>query len=125
MLLLADFFEKSSYDLDMPVEVDDEYWEHPDPAMAFRQPPGKPSLISAFNTFIRLNVLLSMALRTIVCISWPFLHCSDVVVQYAINKSKILLGFGGEKWEQHIVAELDSALNQWVDSVPEHREFSI
>ncbi|KAF8825433.1 hypothetical protein HHX47_DHR7000211 [Lentinula edodes] len=92
------------YDLDMPVECDDEYWEHPDPAMAFRQPPGKPSTVSAFNTFIRLNVLLSIALRTI----------------YAINKSKILMGFGEVQWEQHIVAELDSALNRWVDSVPDH-----
>lgn len=72
MIFSADFFGKFSYDLDMPAEVDDEYWEHPDPAMAFRQPPGKPSLISAFNTFIRLNVLLSMALRTIVRILWPF-----------------------------------------------------
>ncbi|KAE9398887.1 hypothetical protein BT96DRAFT_957454 [Gymnopus androsaceus JB14] len=96
--------QDEDYDLDLPLEVDDEYWEHPDPAMAFRQPPGKPSIISAFTTFIRLNVLLSMALRTI----------------YAINKSKILMGFGGEQWEQHIVAELDSALNQWVDSVPDH-----
>ncbi|KAJ3733132.1 hypothetical protein DFJ43DRAFT_1069396 [Lentinula guzmanii] len=94
----------SSYDLDMPVECDDEYWEHPDPALAFKQPPGKPSTVSAFNVFIRLNVLLSMALRTI----------------YAINKSKILMGFGGEEWEQRVVAELDSALNQWVDSVPDH-----
>jgi hypothetical protein len=41
--------------------------------------------------------------------------------QYSINKSKILLGFVGEQWEQHIVAELDSALNKWVDSVPDHR----
>ncbi|GAV99360.1 hypothetical protein LENED_000811 [Lentinula edodes] len=96
--------QDEDYDLDMPVECDDEYWEHPDPAMAFRQPPGKPSTVSAFNTFIRLNVLLSIALRTI----------------YAINKSKILMGFGEVQWEQHIVAELDSALNRWVDSVPDH-----
>ncbi|KAJ4477535.1 fungal-specific transcription factor domain-containing protein [Lentinula aciculospora] len=96
--------QDEDYDLDMPVECDDEYWEHPDPAMRFRQPPGKPSTVSAFNAFIKLNVLLSIALRTI----------------YAINKSKILMGFGGDEWEQHIVAELDSALNQWVDSVPDH-----
>ena len=41
--------------------------------------------------------------------------------QYSINKSKALLGFVGQQWEQHIVAELDSALNKWVDSVPDHR----
>ena len=41
-------------------------------------------------------------------------------LQYAINKSKILFGYVGPNWEQHIVAELDSALNKWVDSVPDH-----
>lgn len=30
----------------------------------------------------------------------------------------------GSEWEQHIVAELDSALNKWIDSIPEHRTFS-
>lgn len=42
-------------------------------------------------------------------------------MQYSINKSKALLGFVGQQWEQHIVAELDSALNKWIDSVPDHR----
>jgi hypothetical protein len=42
-------------------------------------------------------------------------------LQYSINKSKILLGFVGQQWEQHIVAELDSALNKWIDSIPDHR----
>ena len=28
----------------------------------------------------------------------------------------------GPQWEQHIVAELDSSLNQFIDSVPEHRK---
>jgi hypothetical protein len=41
--------------------------------------------------------------------------------QYSINKSKVLLGFVGQEWEQRIVSELNSALNQWVDSVPDHR----
>ena len=27
-------------------EVDDEYWTNPDPALAFKQPPGKPSKIA-------------------------------------------------------------------------------
>ncbi|KAI4293582.1 hypothetical protein K525DRAFT_281477, partial [Schizophyllum commune Loenen D] len=47
-----------------------------------------------------LHELLAIYLRTI----------------YSINKSKILFGFVGQKWEQQIVAELDSALNKWVDS---------
>lgn len=26
-----------------------------------------------------------------------------------------------DNWEEHIVAELDSALNEWVDLIPSHR----
>ena len=42
-------------------------------------------------------------------------------LQYSINKSKQTLGYVGPEWEQRIVAELDSALNKWIDTVPEHR----
>ncbi|KXN82670.1 Transcriptional activator protein acu-15 [Leucoagaricus sp. SymC.cos] len=92
------------FDVDLPVECDDEYWEHPDPEKRWKQPPGKPSLVSAFLCYLKLNQVLAFSLRTI----------------YSINKSKILLGFVGDQWEQHIVAELDSALNHFVDTVPDH-----
>ena len=71
--------------------------------------------------FIKLNQILSYCLRTIVTLSLSS-HDSllTYISQYAINKSKILFGYVGPNWEQHIVAELDSALNKWVDSVPDH-----
>ncbi|EEB93161.1 hypothetical protein MPER_08227, partial [Moniliophthora perniciosa FA553] len=31
-----------------------------------------------------------------------------------------LLGLAGPQWEQRVVTELDSALNQWADSLPDH-----
>ncbi|KAF8834771.1 hypothetical protein BDN67DRAFT_914233 [Paxillus ammoniavirescens] len=96
--------QDEDFDLDFPVECDDEYWEDPNPEQAFEQPPGKPSTMSFFTSYLKLNHILAFALRTI----------------YSINKSKVLLGFVGQQWEQHIVAELDSALNQWIDSVPAH-----
>ncbi|KAF7967970.1 hypothetical protein HWV62_32437 [Athelia sp. TMB] len=96
--------QDEDFDLDFPVDCDDEYWDHPDPALAFKQPPGKPSKITFFIIYLKLLQVLAFALRTI----------------YSINKSKIMLGFVGPKWEQHIVAELDSALNKWIDSVPDH-----
>ena len=46
----------------------------------------------------------------------------NVDAQYSTNKSKALLGFVGSQWEERIVAELDSAMNAWIDSVPHHRE---
>ncbi|KAF9256488.1 hypothetical protein L218DRAFT_966338 [Marasmius fiardii PR-910] len=92
------------FDLELPIECDDEYWDHPDPELAWRQPPGKPSTMAYFISLLKLTRILAMVLRSI----------------YSINKSKILLGLAGPQWEQRIVTELDSALNQWVDSVPEH-----
>jgi hypothetical protein len=56
-----------SFDVDLPTEVDDEYWENEhDPEQSFKQPPGKPSLLSYFVSFIKLNQTLAVALRTIV-----------------------------------------------------------
>ena len=45
-------------------------------------------------------------------------------VKYSINKSKLTLGMVGPQWEQKIVAELDSAINKWIDMVPLHCECS-
>lgn len=56
----------SSYDLEFPIECDDEYWFKEGPEPAFKQPPGKPSLITAFNCQIRLSQIQACTLRTIV-----------------------------------------------------------
>ncbi len=74
---------------DCAVEVDDDYWTSANEASP-KQPAGVPSNISYFNSAIRLGQILAFALRTI----------------YTINKSKVLLGFVGPQWEQHIVTEL-------------------
>lgn len=58
-----------SFDLDLPIECDDEYWVTSDPAQAFKQPPGKPAMISYFNCMLRLNQINAFAMRTIVSMS--------------------------------------------------------
>ena len=55
-----------SFDLDPPLEVDDEYWEMPNPEDAFKQPPDTPSTVAYFNASIKLDQILSFALRSIV-----------------------------------------------------------
>ena len=35
------------------------------------------------------------------------------------------MGLTGDRWEQDVVSELDSALNRWVDTVPVHRKFDL
>ena len=57
----------SSFDLDLPLEVDDEYWErHQDTKNGFEQPPSIPSRIAAFNHFIKLTQIMAFTLRTMV-----------------------------------------------------------
>ncbi|KAJ7471657.1 fungal-specific transcription factor domain-containing protein [Mycena galericulata] len=89
------------FDLDPPIECDDEYWEHP--THPFQQPAGVPSRICFFNALLRLNNILAFCLK----ILFPL---SKVQVVFQIDES----------WEEHVVAELDSALNQWRDEVPQH-----
>jgi hypothetical protein len=56
-----------SFDLDLPLEVDDEYWEsRDDPRETFKQPPGVPSLVSSFTQVIRLSQIIAFALKTLV-----------------------------------------------------------
>lgn len=55
-----------SFDVDLPIECDDEYWINPDPNLAFKQPEGKPSTVVFFNCVIRLIQIHAFALRTIV-----------------------------------------------------------
>ncbi|PIL25443.1 transcription factor [Ganoderma sinense ZZ0214-1] len=92
------------FDLALPTECDDEYWLTSDGEPLFKQPPGKPSKVSGFVYMIRLCQGLAFANRTI----------------YATNKSRAQQGHSDEQWEQRIVAELDSALNNWADSLPSH-----
>ncbi|THU86599.1 hypothetical protein K435DRAFT_782796 [Dendrothele bispora CBS 962.96] len=94
------------FDLDPLVDCDDEYWEAQGSMEAFAQPPGKPSTVSYWNCYLRLIGIYGFAQLTI----------------YAVRKSELgaTMGIGNIEWYEKAVMELDSALNQWVDSVPDH-----
>ncbi|RXW16420.1 hypothetical protein EST38_g9435 [Candolleomyces aberdarensis] len=91
------------FDLELPIECDDEYWDDPNSELRLKQPEGKPSLITAFTLSIRFNQILDISMRTI----------------YSIDKSKVLMGLLYE-WEHRVVSEIDSALNKWLDTIPPH-----
>ncbi|KAF5380653.1 hypothetical protein D9757_007023 [Collybiopsis confluens] len=57
--------DRAEYDLAMPIECDDEYWEHPDPNKAFKQPPGTPSTVTFWTTLLKLVDILVFAHRSI------------------------------------------------------------
>jgi len=56
----------SSFDLDSPLDIDDEYWENDDPSLSFQQPEGKPSKVTSFILWLSLTDIIAFALRTIV-----------------------------------------------------------
>lgn len=55
-----------SFDVDFPVEVDDEYWSPSDSSPPFKQPKDKPSVVSGFVCMLKLTQIIAYALRTIV-----------------------------------------------------------
>ncbi|KAJ7595717.1 fungal-specific transcription factor domain-containing protein [Mycena floridula] len=91
------------YDQDLPADCDDEYWEHPDPARAFKQPAGTPSKMNSFLRCIELLDILAFAQRTI----------------YGVKKPPSPLD-PSVKWDIKDVMKIDSALNAWVDSLPSY-----
>ncbi|KAJ6510508.1 fungal-specific transcription factor domain-containing protein [Mycena sanguinolenta] len=87
------------YDVDYPIECDDEYWESSDPNEAFKQPPEKPSIVSYFVAYLKLIEIMGMAQRSI----------------YLLNQKTRT-----EQWTHDAVATIDSALNAWIDAIPAH-----
>ncbi|CAA7269970.1 unnamed protein product [Cyclocybe aegerita] len=96
--------QEHDFDLDMPVECDDEYWEHPDPEQRFKQPPNKPCTVTGFVLFLRLMLIMSCCVRGI----------------YSLSKTNEWFGLVGQQWKSRIVMELDSSLNKWLNSVPDY-----
>ncbi|KAJ7857657.1 hypothetical protein B0H14DRAFT_2578241 [Mycena olivaceomarginata] len=89
------------YDAELPLEVDDEYWDQ-----GFTQPPGKPSKLSYFICNLRLYEKTDYG------------RCDAPTLW--LKKSKLLMGWDGPDWEPRTVAELDSAVNHFTDSIPAH-----
>lgn len=98
---------EEDFDVDLPLEVDDEYWETKDPEKAFQQPPGKPSKIAGFNSYLKLTKISAYALRTI----------------YALDRSKLLVSAARPRWHE-VLNHLSTAMTEWVDSVPSHLQWS-
>ena len=70
------------------MEVDDEYWEHDDPNLAFQQPAGKPALITAFVYWVRLSQISAFVLRTLVS---AYYQCGTEHLLIATNFSTPLV----------------------------------
>lgn len=93
------------FDIDLPLEVDDEYW---DSAYDFKQPPAVPSKISAFNQFIKITQIMAFTLRTV----------------YAVDTSKVFNGLILGDWRNEVIQQLNTAMEEWSAGVPEHLKWS-
>ncbi|KAJ3710185.1 fungal-specific transcription factor domain-containing protein [Lentinula raphanica] len=94
---------QNDFDTDLPIDCDDEYWEHSDPDRAFQQPPGIPSSTSYWIAFLKLMDILGLTLHTIPTDMWS-----------------ATVGLTKQEWNGRIVSELNSLLNNWVDKIPDH-----
>ncbi|KAI0819989.1 fungal-specific transcription factor domain-containing protein [Trametes gibbosa] len=89
-------------DLELPLEVDDEYWENEKPELAFRQPEGKPSIVTAFVHWIKLSHIVAFTLKTL----------------YSASKPDNQVGAVTSKEE--VVEQLNETLSKWLDELPPH-----
>ncbi|QRV93178.1 Fungal specific transcription factor domain [Ceratobasidium sp. AG-Ba] len=85
------------FDLDPVVDFPESSWPADSPA----NPAGLHSA-AYMNAWIRTAQIAGFALQTI----------------FALNKSKIRLGFGSPEWEAHLVMQIDSDLNAWLENIP-------
>ncbi|KAJ7451686.1 fungal-specific transcription factor domain-containing protein [Mycena latifolia] len=84
------------FDLDLPVDYDEEYWGIPNAV----QPRGEPSTSAFLGVYVPLMMIFGRIQRTV----------------YPMN---------GQPPSPETIAELDSELNRWVDALPEHSQILI
>ncbi|KAF7347300.1 Fungal-trans domain-containing protein [Mycena venus] len=93
-------------DVEPPLEVDDECWDQEFALCAEKDPTEnrKPSQVSFFVCDSRLGEIWGDATRRL----------------YASKKAKTLMGWESLDWEQRTVADFDSIMNDFLDSIPTH-----
>ncbi|KAJ7574560.1 hypothetical protein C8J56DRAFT_1064531 [Mycena floridula] len=92
------------FDVELPIDCDDEYWENPDPALAFRQPLNQPSKMTCFICLLQISDLMAVALRTLYC----------------LNKTRRIYDSENPRWKENTLERLDDAMKGWAQRLPRH-----
>ncbi|KIK55551.1 hypothetical protein GYMLUDRAFT_175484, partial [Collybiopsis luxurians FD-317 M1] len=100
-----------SLDLELPAMCDDEYWEPSNPDDVLKQPKYTPSKLAFWVHLIKLMEIVSLA-------------------QQRIYSASHLDSWGpttlsAAEWNQKAVMELDSALNEWINALPDFHNYTI
>ncbi|KAF8482796.1 fungal-specific transcription factor domain-containing protein [Russula ochroleuca] len=95
--------KEEDFTAEFPLEVDDDFWENDDPQRSFRQPPDRPSTVTAFNLWLQLTDFAASAL-----------HC---FVSHHDGPSSGLRAEG-------ILDQLNENLTVWAEKVPQYLRWS-
>lgn len=90
------------FDVEYPLDVDDEYWDTGNPSKNFIQPAGQTSKVSMFIMSLKLERILAFALKNI----------------YTVNRTARGVEKDDPEYQKRLIAELDSDLYAWLDQVP-------
>ncbi|KAE9392644.1 hypothetical protein BT96DRAFT_944517 [Gymnopus androsaceus JB14] len=96
---------EDDYDLDLPIECDDEYWIESDIGLSFMQPPGQASYVAYWNHFLRLQQIAGRTRIYIPSIQRPELS------GLAESSPELL---------EKLFMTTSVATNEWIDSMPGH-----
>ncbi|KAL1695459.1 fungal-specific transcription factor domain-containing protein, partial [Schizophyllum commune] len=93
------------YDQDPPIPCDDEYWDTGHPETSFKQPAGIPSKLDYFVSYVKLMEIEAATMRAVYYTKKP-----DLVT--------------ARPTDQQTITMLDSALNDWFNSLPPHLQWN-
>ncbi|KAF9450417.1 hypothetical protein P691DRAFT_810360 [Macrolepiota fuliginosa MF-IS2] len=99
---------EEDYDLDLPLEVDDEFWETGNPEADFKQPSDTPSKMTCFLQYIKLIRIIAFMAKTL----------------YPVDRSKVLYGFLKGGWTEEVVRQLRLTMEEWIEHMPSHLRWS-
>ena len=108
------------YDQDPPIPCDDEYWDTGHPETSFKQPAGIPSKLDYFVSYVKLMEIEAATMRAVVRCFYK-LDVDGVLMspKYYTKKPDLVTA---RPTDQQTITMLDSALNDWFNSLPPHRE---
>jgi hypothetical protein len=110
--------DAGSFTTEYPLEVDDDFWENEDPQLAFRQPPHKPSTVTAFNLWLRLTNFTASALHCFV----SFVFCDRFTPSF--TRPKDIVDHDGPSsvlCAEDVLNQLNENLTEWAEKVPHYR----
>ncbi|KIK55556.1 hypothetical protein GYMLUDRAFT_1017948, partial [Collybiopsis luxurians FD-317 M1] len=104
----------SDLDLELSIMCNDEYWETPNPDDAFKKPENTLSKLAYWAHHIKLIGILGFTQYSIVSLPIPSRHL-DPWGPTTLSAAE---------WNQKAVFELDSALNKWLNALPDFLKYS-